>query len=175
MTSVRIRRETLGDRGKDDVREDINLSYSHTVFLVNSFLLQCKSSLNIMLEWILTILTLLLWRSLSEPGLSLFMILTGPFPHNLWTTTGTLWRIKLKWCYALRRTGITTSLFSISVSLSFVIFTILWPTSSFHLPPSSFTRTALRSDIPPDTRFSPWDAFIPMRLHGGGGPEPLGW
>ena len=78
----------------------MNLSYSHTVFLVNSFLLQCKSSLNIMLEWILTILTLLLWRSLSEPGLSLFMILTGPLPHNLWTTTGTLWRIKLKWCYA---------------------------------------------------------------------------
>ena len=38
----------------------MNLSYSHTVFLVNSFLLQCKSSLNIMLEWILTIFTLLL-------------------------------------------------------------------------------------------------------------------
>ena len=78
----------------------MNLSYSHTVFLVNSFLLQCKSSLNIMLEWILTIFTLLLWRSLSEQA-----------SHYLWSwlvlshTTcaqrlGLLWWIKLKWCYA---------------------------------------------------------------------------
>lgn len=57
----------------------MNLSYSHTVFLVNSFLLQRKSSkyhvgMDINNPHIVTL------KILSEPSLSLFMILTGPFP-----------------------------------------------------------------------------------------------